>query len=48
MKPDDLSYYTNENGGCHDLAYGLCIMMRAIVSIFSLLVILYVFIVVLG
>lgn len=37
-----------QNGGCNDLAYGLCMMMKAIVTIFSLLVILYIFFLVLG
>lgn len=37
MKSDDVSYYTGQNGGFSDLAYGLCMMMKAIVTIFFLL-----------
>lgn len=36
MKSDDVCYYTGQNGGFSDLAYGLC-MMKAIVTIFLLL-----------
>lgn len=43
MKSDNVSYHTGQNGGCYELAYGLCMMMKAIVTIFSPLVILHVF-----